>query len=153
MKQLKDCKLTIAGSIPKGVKEEYKEHIQRLADMENIETEIRWISEKEKLKFYDWADIVVLPHVWAPYQSGIMHNAIACGLPVVVTRAGSLHEMVDIFKLGKVVPPKNSKLLAEGIKDVFKGYDGFNKGVKEYQRLANWKKISEEHKELYRKLA
>lgn len=153
MRELKEYKLIIAGSIPRGVKETYKNEIEKeIASLKNIETRIRWVPEKEKLRLYNWADIVVLPYIWAPYQSAVLHNAIASGLPVVVTKTGSLHEIVKLFNLGETAKPKNSKSLAEAIENIFKNYSKYKKGIKNYQRKANWKEIAKQHKVLYKSL-
>ena len=85
----------------------------------NIKTDFGWVEEHKKAQYYKNSNLVVLPHIWAPYQSGILHNSIAWGLPIVVTKVGALWEMVALFKFGEIVKSKSTKAIAEGIKKVF----------------------------------
>ena len=151
MKYLPAYNLTIAGNfVDKATENEVRDALKR--PISNIETEFKWINEEKKEKYFKKANIVVLPHIWAPYQSGVLHNAVQWGLPVVATKAGALHEMAELFKFGEVVEPKNPKALAEGIKKVFKNYRLYEKGIIEYRTAANWPKIANEHLELYKKV-
>ena len=109
-------------------------------------------SEHRKADYYKNADLVVLPHIWAPYQSGILHNSIAWELPVVVTRVGALYEMVELFKFGEIVKPRSPKSLADGIRKVFKEYKNYKAGINKYRKIANWKQIGKEHLSLYARL-
>lgn len=148
MKYLQGYNLTIAG---KFVDDTSKTEVIKALKCNNstIKTDFGWIDEKKKEKYYREADCVVLPHIWAPYQSGILHNAVAWGLPVVVTKVGALWEMADKFKFGVVVNPKDPKAIAEGIRKVFKDYNSFKKGIENYRQAANWPKIAKEHMILY----
>ena len=151
MKYLNDFKLTIAGRF---VDLQSKELILGALKQSKaeIKTDFEWIEEKTKEGYYKKADIVVLPHVWAPYQSGILHNSIAWGLPVVVTRVGALYEMAELFGLGEVVEPKSPKALGEAIKKVHKNHQIYQKGIKNYREKANWGQITKEHLELYNEI-
>ncbi len=152
MKYLPDYSLTIAGGfVDKEVKQEILTSLNR--SKAKIKTSFRWIDEKEKERLYKEANIVVLPHTWAPYQSGILHNSVAWSLPVVVTRTGALYEMVERFGFGEVVPSRNPKALAQGIKKVFKNYDHYKKGLETYRKEANWPKIADEHMKLFKKFS
>lgn len=151
MKYLPDYHLVIAGKfVDKKVKKEVIAALKK--PISNIKTDFGWIDEEKKERYYKDANVVVLPHIWAPYQSGILHNSVAWGLPVVVTKVGALWEMVDKFKLGEIVKPKNPKAIAEGIKKVFRDYKYYKKGIMNYRKEANWKNVAEKHKELYKTL-
>jgi len=149
MKYLPDCNLTIAGKfIDKKTKKETITTLKRSAS--RIKTDFGWVSEEKKEEYYKDAAIVALPYVWAPYQSGVLHNAVAWGLPVVVTKVGALWEMADRFKFGEIIPPRNQKALAEGIRKVFKEYQNYKKGITRYRNSANWRKIALEHLRVYK---
>ncbi len=151
MKFLPEYNLTIAGKfVDKKTKEEVMATLKKSTS--NIKTDFEWVSEEKKEKYYKDADIVVLPHIWAPYQSGILHNSVAWGLPVVVTKVGALWEMVDKFKLGEIVKPKNSKAIADGVIKVFRNYSSYKKGINNYRKNANWSRIGEKHLRLYKSL-
>ena len=51
-------------------------------------------------------------------QSGVVQTAFSMGVPMVVTNVGALPEMVKHNQYGLVVPPCDSKTLAEAIKDM-----------------------------------
>ncbi|MEA2036094.1 MAG: glycosyltransferase [Nanoarchaeota archaeon] len=151
MKYLPGYNLTIAGGfVDENVKRDV--HLAIKNSKSKIETDFKWIDEEKKEEYYKNANIVVLPHTWAPYQSGILHNSVAWGLPVVVTRVGALYEMVDLFKFGEVVRSKDPKSLAEGIRNVFKECKRYKVGINKYRNVANWKKIATEHLSLYKEI-
>ncbi len=151
MGYLPDCKLTIAGKFVSQKSEREVKQALRLSKA-NIKTDFGWIKEEKKVKYYQNADLVVLPYTWAPYQSGILHNAVSYGLPVVVTRVGALWEMADKFKFGEIIKPKSPIAIAQGIKKVFKNYKKYRKGIVNYRNAANWPKIAYEHLELFKKV-
>jgi glycosyltransferase involved in cell wall biosynthesis len=151
MNFLPDYKLIIIGRVL-GKKLE-KSLMKEIASCKNkkIFYKFSWVSDKERWKSYRKASIVALPHVWAPYQSGILHNAMSCGLPVVVTRVGSLYEMVEIFGVGEIVPPRSPAALADGIKRVFNNYSKYRKNIMRYRKAASWRKVAGEHIKIFNK--
>lgn len=147
MDNLKDFELTIVGRCDD---ETYKEEIISLASGKtNIHLNIGWADEKTKDRCYRESSIVVLPYVWAPYQSAVLHDAFAYGLPVVVTKTGAVWEIVEAFKTGVVVEPKNSRALAEGIIKTSIAYNSFIKGVAIYAQEADWRQVGKKTSALY----
>ncbi len=148
MKYLPDYNLTIVGKfVDEKTKKEVAGALKKSGSQ--IKTDFRWIDEKNKERYYQEANIVVLPHIWAPYQSGILHNAVAWGLPVVAKKVGALYEMVELFKFGEIVKPKNPSALAKGIGKVFENYSKYKKGIVKYRRIANWQEVAHQHLNLY----
>ncbi len=147
MKFLPDFHLSIVGNVVEAnfVKELEKE----LFGVKNITRKFGWVLDEERWEVYNDANIVVLPYLWAPYQSGVLHNAVSVGLPVVVTSAGALPEMVERFKLGEIVPPADEKALAEGIGRVFANYNSYKRGIHEYRKEAGWGTVAKEHIKAY----
>lgn len=150
MKFLPDFNLNIVGSVVDRNFE--KELLKELKDVKNITWKFGWVDEEERWETYRKANIVVLPHLWAPYQSGILHNSVSVGLPVVAANAGSLPEMVERFKLGEVVEKGNEKALVEGIAKVYSNYDSYKRGIHEYRKEASWGSVAKEHIKLYENL-
>ncbi len=89
------------------------------------------------------------PYVWAPYQSGSMHNAFSCGIPVVVTEAGAISEVVKEYICGRVVEQRSPKAIAAGIRAVYGNYETYQHGVNKYRHDANWEMVAEKHGEAY----
>ncbi|MCP3682775.1 MAG: glycosyltransferase [bacterium] len=149
MKDLKECKLTVSGSF---TDRKIESKIKGKKQLPNVKANFGWVSEKDRQRCYKNADLVVLPYTWAPFQSGILHNAISYGLPVVVTKTGSLWEMVEAFELGEIVRAGDSKALAEGVRKVFSNYNSYKKGIDTYRKEASWKATAEKHLKLFKRL-
>lgn len=152
MNCLPECSLAVVGKVlNKKLEKELAEEIKKCKNRK-ISHKFEWVSEKERWQRYKNADLVVLPHTWAPYQSGILHNAASVGLPVVVTRTGSIYEMAELFGFGEVVEPKSPEAIANAVKKIFANYSKYQKNMKKYRKEAGWKKTAEKHMALYRKL-
>ncbi|MBI2140932.1 glycosyltransferase [Candidatus Woesearchaeota archaeon] len=149
MNELPGFNLTIAG---KAVTADYENLLRESASenkLGNVRLDIRWVPENEKLKYLDKADIMVFPYIWAPYQSGTLHNAFAYGIPVVVSDVGALAEIVKEFRCGVVVEPRSPKAIAAGIRKVHSSYGIYQRGVEKYRQDANLEKIAKRHAEIY----
>ncbi len=152
MNFLPEYNLTIAGKVlTEKLEKELLEEINRCAN-KKIKYKFEWVTEKERWQRYKKADLVVLSHTWAPFQSGILHNAASVGLPVVVTRTGSIYEMVELFGFGEIVKPKDPEAIAQAVKKIFENYDYYQKNVKKYRKEAGWKKTAEKHLALYKEI-
>ncbi len=147
MKFLPDFSLNIVGSVADRNFE--KELLKEIDGMKNISYKFGWVSEEERWETYRKANIVVLPYLWAPYQSGVLHNSVSVGLPVVVTGTGALPEMVERFRLGEIVRPADGKALAEGIARAYLNYDSYKRGIHEYRKEAGWATVAKDHVRLY----
>lgn len=60
------------------------------------------------------ADVVVLPYRRSS-SSGILHVAMSCGLPVVITNVGGLPEAASGYDGAVFVPPEDPAMLKDGI--------------------------------------
>jgi glycosyltransferase involved in cell wall biosynthesis len=150
MDYLKGYKLKIAGMpITEKYKNKILEEKEKTKNCKAIELELGWVTEKEKDLLYRWASIVVLPYTWAPYQSGVLHDALSYGIPAVVTRVGAIWEIVEKFHLGITVEPEKPAGLAEGIEQVYNNYNSYKCGILIYSNEANWKTTGSNHIKLY----
>ncbi len=152
MDSLPEYKLVVAGV---AITESYKQLLEKTAaknKLGNVKLDIRWVPEDVKQKYLEEADVMVFPYVWAPYQSGALHDAMSYGKPVVVTEVGGIWEIIKSYSAGVVVLPKDSAAIAEGIRKAMKDYDRYQKGIMEYQKDANWKTVGEKHAEIYKKV-
>jgi len=149
MKTLPEYHLTLAGSF---VDRNHERQIRKMIEgVKNITAKFGWASNEDKWKYFKDADLLVLPYLQAQYQSGPLHNAVSANLPVVVTRTGALHEMVEHFNFGEVVE-MNPEALANGIQKAMKNYQKYTKGLAAYRKEANWKTVAKRHMEVYKKL-
>ncbi len=149
MNELPHFKLTVAG---KAISEDYEKLLRRTAaenKLGNVKLDIRWVPEEAKIRYLQEADVMVFPYVWAPYQSAAMHNAFSYGIPVVVTDAGAIGEVVKEFRCGRVVEQRSPKALAAGIKGVLGSYDVYQHGIGKYRQEATWEKTAQSHGEIY----
>lgn len=79
----------------------------------------RYVSDEEVAQFFVEADAVVLPYHRSS-ASGPLHIAMSYGLPVVVTRIGSLIEAVADYDGAILVPPGDPAALQNGLLQVEK---------------------------------
>lgn len=149
MRMLPECQLTIAGSF---VDKAHEKEIRKMTEKaENISCIFGWLSNEERWRLFKESDLLVLPYLQAQYQSGPLHNAVSAGIPVVVTRTGALYEMVEHFRFGEIVE-KSPEAIAEGIRKAMKNYERYRKGLEDYRKEANWKRVAEKHLELYERV-
>jgi len=77
------------------------------------------IPNKMVASLFQQASVVVLPYVEAS-QSGVVAVAYAFGKPVVASAVGGVPEMVDHGQTGYLVPPSDSRGLAEAVVTLLK---------------------------------
>lgn len=80
----------------------------------------RYVPNEELQPYFDLADVVVLPYVSAT-QSAVVQLAFGFGKPVITTRVGGLHEVVQDGVNGLIVPPQDEVALANAILRFFEG--------------------------------
>jgi len=94
------------------------EFYQRYAREYGVESAItfvnRYVADEELAPFFDLAEVVVLPYVSAT-QSAVIQLAFGFGKPVITTRVGGLHEVVQDGVTGLIVPPQDEMALADAI--------------------------------------
>jgi len=74
----------------------------------------RYVPNEELKPYFDLADVVVLPYVSAT-QSAVAQLAFGFGKPVITTRVGGLHEVVQDGVTGLIVPPQDEVALADAV--------------------------------------
>lgn len=88
-----------------------------------------FVPEEDKPALIRGAKVFVLPSFWEGFGLDVL-NAMACGVPVVVSNTGSLPEVVG--SAGTLVEPYNINSIAEGIKGVLLASESkYNNKVKE----------------------
>ncbi|MFO0910437.1 MAG: glycosyltransferase family 4 protein [Isosphaeraceae bacterium] len=154
MEQLPECSLTIAGEPEPG--EHYEEALQLIRRLppDRVEFEPRYIAEHEIEGYFDRAQIVVLPYTEFASQSGVLHQALAHGRPVVASAVGGLGESVEEWGIGELVPPRDAIALAEGIRRLFEPmrYRAAVEAVARERTRRTWARQAEATLGVYRSL-
>jgi len=146
-----EARLLIVGS------GEEKEKLRTLVRELNIEKQITFVGRVENELVPEYmaaADIFVLPSLREGMSIAIL-EAMASGLPIVTTDTCGMSEVIRDSKNGFLVEPKKSDQLAEKISLLLQD-ENLRKEIstnnKEDAKRYNWKKITAELEEIYRKL-
>ncbi len=92
----------------------YRRFAQEFGVQELITFVNRYVPNEDLKPYFDLADVVVLPYVSAT-QSAVVQLAFGFGKPVITTRVGGLHEVVQDGVNGLIVPPQDEQALAAAI--------------------------------------
>jgi glycosyltransferase involved in cell wall biosynthesis len=131
----------------------FSKYEKYVVNKDSFEIIDKYILDEEVAALFQKASVVVLPYIEAS-QSGVLNIAYTFGKPVVVTNVGSLPEVVDDGKTGFIVPPKDSKALADALVTLLKDEKLRRKMVKNAYKKASidfsWERIAEMTIEVYR---
>jgi len=102
-----------------------------------------FVPEEDKAPLIKGAKVFVLPSFWEGFGLDVL-NAMACGVPVVVSDAGSLPEVAG--EAGVIVNPYKTESIAKGIAKVLSMNDlEYNKlvekGLRQVQKFS-WEKTA-----------
>ncbi len=92
----------------------YRTRIQGSGLAERVHLFADYVPQDEVAVFFSAADVVVQPYLTAT-QSGVVQTAYHFERPVIVTDVGGLAEVVPHESAGLVVPPNDSRALAEAV--------------------------------------
>ena len=113
LKMNSSLRLVVAGQFFQSP-EIYKEMIQRLGICDSVDLYPEYVSPERTALFFAAADAVVLPYRTAT-QSGVLQLAYGHGLPVIVTPAGALPEMVRQGETGFVARDCSTEGISEAV--------------------------------------
>jgi glycosyltransferase involved in cell wall biosynthesis len=81
---------------------------------------------------------------------------MACGTPVIGTRAGALPEVVGEEGAGILVPARNPQALAQAIRELLRDPERRKKmgiaGRQRVEKLFTWERVAEQTVEVYKEL-
>jgi len=152
MKGLDDCTLTVAGQ---PAEPRYQEQIQAMVrelPRGRVELIDRFIEDEQMGRIFGQSSLVILPYTSFAGQSGVLHDALAYGLPVVVTDVGALGESVLRWGIGQVVPPEDDVALAGAIREMLTPhrYVRASRAVNRVRAELSWDRSAEIMVEAYR---
>lgn len=81
-----------------------------------------YVPNEEVGLYFKAADIVALPYRQT-YQSGVVHAAMAFGLPVAASRTGGLTELIETTGCGRLFEPGDAAALAAGLAELLDDND------------------------------
>jgi alpha-maltose-1-phosphate synthase len=147
-KEVPDAKIIIAGT-----GEDFQKYENMMVNRDNFIIHNYRIPYNEGAELFQRCNLVVLPYIDAS-QSGVIPTAYGFKKPVVVTRVGSIPEIVDDGITGIIVPPKNISALAKAIIKLLKNKKlrrqmGENAFMKLKTDLS-WDNIAEETIQVYK---
>lgn len=131
------------------------EFADRIINNKNIIIINRYISDTEVADLFLKSKVVVLPYIEGS-QSGVISIAYAFEKPVVVTKVGSIPEVVIDGVTGYIVPPKDPVSLAERILRLLRD-DNLRKqmgrnGYLKMKKDLSWDEVAEKTINVYKEI-
>ena len=114
LNEVPDSLLLIAGKLWQKW-DPYRHRINELGIAKAVRAFLEYIPSGEVYRYFEAADLVILPYHRFDSQSGIGSTAVAFRKPMIVTDVGGLSDLVKNRQY--VVPPENPHVLARRIID------------------------------------
>jgi glycosyltransferase involved in cell wall biosynthesis len=114
LKAVPDALLMIAGKLWQKW-EPYQLRINELGIVNAVRTHLEYVPSGEVYRYFEAADLVILPYHRFDSQSGIGSTAVSFRKPMIVSEVGGLPDLV--INQQYVVPPGNPEILARKIID------------------------------------
>lgn len=147
----RDVALVIIGHGP--LLGELKAQAERLGIAPNVIFAGAGKFDDELLRYYNAADIFTLPSIWEPCAVALI-EAMACGVPTVITRAGGMPEIAAPSV--RIVEPRDSRQLASTLGELIddrKKRTAAAAGTREHVlRNLTWDRIALKYESFYRHL-
>ena len=154
-KEIHDVKLIIGGE------GELMNEYQHMANSVGLNGDVEFhgfIPDENIVEYYNKCNAFVLPST-STTQEGfgiVLLEALACGTPVISTEIVGVAEDVKKNNAGIIVPPKDSKALADAIIYILKNEDLAKKMGENGRRLVEerytWKGVAERTEDVYEDL-
>ncbi len=152
VKKYPHVKMIFAGG-DGGAMENLKGHAQALGVKEFTEFSGRY-TKKQAPSIYQNADLFLMPSLNEGMSNNLL-EALASGLPVLMTKTGGAEELVLNSKNGFLIKMKDGEDIACKIEKFIKNDSMCEKMGKESRKLAltmTWKNVSDKYIELYKKI-
>jgi len=151
-RRIPDVKLLIAGDGPD------KDYYMKMTNDLHLNETVQFlgnIPHYQTPEIFSRAQIYVLPSLCEPFGMSII-EAMATGLPVIVTNAGGAPEVVGEHNKNFIVPPRDAQTLADKIIELLLDIDKCKTIGKDNREFAvrnyDWRLIAGNYFKLYNKL-
>jgi glycosyltransferase involved in cell wall biosynthesis len=112
LQEVPDSLLFIAGKLWQKWKP-YQQLIEDLGINDSVKTCLDYIPSGDVYKYFEAADLVILPYHHFDSQSGVGSTAVSFHKPMIVSNVGGLPDLVKDCRY--VIPPRDPKALARSI--------------------------------------
>ena len=137
---------------------ERRSNLERLAVEKGLTRQVRflgWVERAALVELYRQADLFVTATTWEGMPNTVLEG-MACGLPVVGTRASGLAELVRDGINGYLVDINDVAALAEHLAELIDNPYERQRMGKESRKIAEqefaWEYIAEQYMEIYKRL-
>jgi len=117
IKEYQDCSFVIIGDGP--IRRKLEKKVKEL-DIQKYIIFMGFISYDRIKKYYQIADIVVVPSIWNEPFGRTLIEAMACRKPLIASRVGGIPEIIKHEETGLLVECGNSSELASAILTLLK---------------------------------
>ncbi len=139
---------------------DFMPELKKIVKRESLENKVIFagrVTNEELPKYYAATDVFVLPSVSRLEAFGIVTmEAMASGVPVVVSDIPGVREVITEGRHGLLAEPMNSKDIAGKVRTILENPDLAQRmgkmGRKRIEEKFTWEKVAEEIEEVYEKL-
>ncbi len=150
VKKYPQITMRIAGGEGNATKE-LKEQVQKL----KLEDKIKFTglyNKDESAEIYNWADVFVMPSLNEGMSNNLL-EALASGLPVLMTPTGGAEELVWDGQNGYLIKMKDVDSIVEKLEILIKNpqkCDEFGQASRKIAEEMSWAKVAEQYAKLYK---
>lgn len=137
---------------------EHRSNLERLVVEKGLTRQVRflgWVDRAAIVEVYRQADIFVTATTWEGMPNTVLEG-MACGLPVVGTRASGLAELVREGVNGNLVDINDTAALTDRLADLIDNSYERRRMGKESRKIAEqefaWDYIAEQYVEIYKRI-
>lgn len=144
LRHLPGRQLVLAGAHPEpSLAREVRARVE--SEKLNVVMIDRVIDESEIPRLFEGAALTMLPYTEFQGQSGVLHLALAYGVPAVVTDVGALGEEVRRQGIGRVSPEMTARSLASAVLELVEPsrYSAAREQCLELARTLSWSRAAQ----------
>jgi glycosyltransferase involved in cell wall biosynthesis len=137
---------------------ERRSNLERLVIERGLTKHVRfmgWVEREKIVDYYRQADLFVTATTWEGMPNTVLEG-MACGLPVVATRASGLDQLVKDGCNGYLVDINDPSALAERLADLINNPHERRRMGKESRKIAerefDWEYITKQYVEIYKRI-